>query len=138
MRQAVTVVEREGKLFEQVVRTEACQSCRACQFGEKKEVLVPLQDGDFRAGDQIELEIPEGSTGLASLLSYGIPLVMLLIGLFVGGWIANLLQWKQDLVQAGCALLFAAAGVLLLRRLEPKFRRSGRFSPRTCGERRES
>ena len=36
------VVQENGKLMAEVVRTEACQTCRACAFGKKERVLVPV------------------------------------------------------------------------------------------------
>ena len=134
MRREAVVVEKDGKLYGQVTRSEACQSCRACQFGAREDLFVPL-DGPFREGDQIELEMDGGGFAAASLLSYALPLALLVAGLFVGGALAGVIGAQADFIQAACALLFAAGGVLLIRRLEPWIQKNKRFAPRACAGR---
>ncbi len=106
----------------QVTRSEMCAHCKACDFGKTETHLVDLPEGDFAAGDIVELTIPEGSVGLSSLIAYGIPLAMLLAGLGV----AALLQ-LSDLLQALFALLFAGGGFFITRVLDRRLSRKSTF-----------
>ena len=40
MKREATVVEVNGRLMAEVVRTEACLQCHACQFGQTGRVLA--------------------------------------------------------------------------------------------------
>jgi positive regulator of sigma E activity len=106
----------------QVTRSEMCAHCKACDFGKKETHLIALPEGDFAAGDIVELTIPEGSVGLGSLLAYGIPLIMLLAGLGV----AALLR-LSELLQALFALLFACGGFFITRALDKRLSRKSAF-----------
>ena len=40
MKREAKVVRENGRLMAEVLREEACQSCRACRFGQVERVLV--------------------------------------------------------------------------------------------------
>lgn len=119
MRQTARVVLENGKLMAEVMRPEACEACRACRYGQQERRLLPLPAGEYHEGQQVELELPDGRVGTASLLAYGIPLVMLLLGLWLGSLLGG------ELYQALGALVMLALGCLILWRLEPRIRKSG-------------
>ncbi|MDL2206593.1 SoxR reducing system RseC family protein, partial [Eubacteriales bacterium OttesenSCG-928-N13] len=75
MKQLATVVRENGRLMAEVIRPEACEACHACKYGRTERRLMALPSGDFREGDQVELNLPDGKVGIASLLAYGIPLI---------------------------------------------------------------
>ena len=117
---AVVVIAENGKRMAQVTRSEMCESCKACRFGQEQTHCIDLPEGDFEAGDIVELTIPEGKVGIGSLVAYGIPLAGLLIGLGV----AVLLR-LPDIAQAVLALVFAAGGILVTHRLDKKMAKDG-------------
>lgn len=130
MKHRAVVVEREGRPMARVVRTEACQSCRACDFGESQELLVEVDRNLYSAGDEVVLEMQGRDFTFASVIAYGIPLVFMLAGMFLGGPIADALATSRDITQAVAALISTALGLLLIKLLEPKIKGSGNFSPR--------
>lgn len=87
-------------------------------------MLVPLPEGDFQPGDMVELELPEASFSKASLLAYAFPLAM-----FLAGLLGASLFTRSEAIMALAA--FAALGVslLLLRLMEPRLRRNGKYMP---------
>lgn len=127
MKQQATIVFENGRTMAEVMRPEACQACHACKFGQQQRVLTELPDGDYKEGELIELNLPDGNVGKASMLAYGIPLVMMLAGLWIGSLIG-----ETDLAMVLGALLMTALGVLILKLLEPSLRRSGVFRPQAC------
>ena len=131
MKREATVVERDGRLMAEVVRTEACQQCRACQFGQTASVLVELPEGDYRPGDTVELTLEDSRFARASLLAYGVPVALLFAGLLLAVFLGLSEVW-----QAVCALSGLALGLLLIKMLEPRPRRL-RPSARPCEKKEE-
>lgn len=131
MKRKATVVERDGRLMAEVVRTEACQQCRACQFGQTASVLVELPKGEYRPGDTVELTLEDSRFARASLLAYGLPVALLFAGLIVAA-LANL----SEVWQAICALAGLVAGLATIKLLEPRLRRL-RPEARPCEKKEE-
>lgn len=127
MKQNATVVIVDGKPMAEILRPEACEACHACKYGRQERMRMPLPEGDYREGDQVELSLPEGRVGSASLIAYGFPLIMMLIGLFVGNWLLEA-EWAAAL----CALGMLLAALLAIKLLEPRLRKSGLFEPAAC------
>lgn len=128
MKKQATVVEKNGRMMAEVIRTEACQQCRACQFGQKESVLVELPNGKYQPGDSVELTLAESRFALASILAYGLPVLLLFAGLVT----ASALGFKE-VWQAACAFLGLGVGLGIIKLLEPKLRK---FQPQAhpCDE----
>ena len=119
------VVKVDGKWMGEIIRSEACAKCGACQHGQQEKRYYPLPEGDWREGDQVSITLPDQAAFAASALAYGIPLAGLLIGLIVVSALGLADAW-----QALGALIGLGAGYLALKTLEPRIRRSGRFAPK--------
>ena len=124
MTQEATLVLIDGRLMAQTVRSEACAQCRACAHGQVERRLVELPEGFQGApGDTVELTLPEGSVGKASLVCYGVPFACLCLGLALGAWLSRLTAWPQDLCCAAGALGLCAASLPAVRRLGRSMKR---------------
>ena len=126
------VVRENGKLMAEVVRTEACQTCRACAFGKNERVLVPVDAERYAPGDRVEIELKGGSVAKASLAAYGVPVVLLVAGLLLGGAL-SLPEWTQ----AVSGILGCALGFFAVRLYDRRIARTGKYAPviRPAGER---
>ena len=125
-----TVVRINGKLMACAQRSEACAQCRACAHGQTEQVLLPLpEDAAVREGDQVQISLPDGSVGRASLLCYGIPLVMLLAGLGAGAGLSTYLGLAQDLYCAAGGLLLTLCGFLIVRLIDRHLQKKGCMQP---------
>lgn len=125
------VVQENGKLMAEVVRTEACQTCRACAFGKKERVLVPVDAARYAPGDRVEIELKGGSVAKASLAAYGVPVVLMVFGLLMGG-VLSLPEWGQAASGIlGCGLGFVGVGLY-----DRKIAKTGKYAPviRPAGE----
>ena len=120
------VVRINGQLVGEVVRSEACARCGACKHGMEEKRYYPLPEGDWHEGDQVTLSLPDGAAFAAGALAYGIPLAGVLAGLAVGA-----LLGLADLWQGVAALVGLALGGIVLKLLDPKLKRSGRFCPKS-------
>ncbi|MEG0935284.1 MAG: SoxR reducing system RseC family protein [Clostridia bacterium] len=123
-----TVALVDGRLMAEVIRSEACHKCGQCQMGRQEKQHYPLPEGDYHVGDQVEMHLPDETAFPAALIAYGIPLFALLLGLGIAAALK-----LPDVWQAVVALASAVAGYFVLKALEPKIKRSGRFTPR-CGK----
>ncbi len=131
MKREATVIEVNGRLVAEVVRTEACQQCRACQFGQTESILLELPKGNFHPGDQVELTLEEGRFARASLLAYALPVLLLFVGLLAAAFLNFPEIW-----QAACALAGLGLGLLIIKILEPRLRRL-RPEARPCEKKEE-
>ena len=63
-------------------RPTDCGHCHAC-MGTKKQTTVRVK-GKGNVGDAASVEIPSSTVLQASMLAYGVPLVTLMAGMFLG------------------------------------------------------
>lgn len=91
------VAEQGDQVWVQTIRQSACQSCQARQ-GCGQKLLAEVSGGranqvavdnhlGARVGDRVTLGIPEAALLQASLLVYGLPLVLFVAGTLCGDWL---------------------------------------------------
>lgn len=114
-----TVIYAEGDTvtvaFE---RSEMCASCGACRSDGNRKMLLTLDNtAGAEVGDRISITASNGKVAKASLLAYLFPLILLLVGIFIGSRIS-------DLFAIVFGLGFCAAAYGILRLLEKKWKRA--------------
>ncbi len=83
MRRPGEVTEvRNGMLQVTFCRPDACASCGACEGGKKQTVIWVR--GEAKIGDIAVVDMPDKTVIRASLMAYGLPLILLLAGLIAG------------------------------------------------------
>lgn len=125
MRQEAKIVLHDGRLMAEVVRTEACQQCRACNFGQQERVYIDTGALECREGDSVYIDIDDGSVSRASVFAYGVPVAALLAGLAVGAVITD-----TDYLQAACAFAGLVLGLCAVKLIEKRAKRTGKYSPK--------
>ncbi len=112
-------------------RTSMCEKCGACERGQKNMIMEVTKLDGAQPGDRVAVELPEGTLLKAALIAYGIPLVLLIAGLYIGGLLPEKtgLQISKDLCSVICGLLLAGISYLILHLTEKKRSASGRFAP---------
>lgn len=125
MRQTGKVIELKGKkAVVRFLRSDACGHCNACFRLGSNEADIDIDNVlGAKIGDVVGIEMHAKSVLKASLLLYGVPLVGLLVGAYLG-------SLRGDLYAALGGVLFAAGAFFILRALEPKFSRMTEFKPR--------
>ena len=108
----------------------ACSSCGAAALCHPSAGMRPrieiTNEIDAKVGDIVELETAASSRLIAALLLFGLPLVLILLGAFIGGSMENA---GQDSIVAG-SIAGLALGLLLVNRINRWFQRRLRFKPR--------
>lgn len=141
------VVAIDGdKAWVQTIRASACQSCSArsgcgqralasVSGGRANQVLV-VNSSDARVGDEVVLGIDEQSLLRASLMVYGVPLLLMVVFCIAG------YQWfgGEDLSAVIGALAGITVGFWLVRgwqsgfsdQYQPRMLRVSRIASVTC------
>ena len=127
MKQTATITFVEGVPMAKIERSEACASCGACKHGQQESLLMSVPDGDYREGDEIELTLPEGRLAFASIFAYGLPLIMLLIGTYIG-----YAAFKSDLGAAACAGAMLLVSIVGIRLMNGRLQKSAYLKPNCC------
>jgi positive regulator of sigma E activity len=75
--------------FVKIIRNSMCgDDCGNCNLCAKKEIEIKaLNTIGAKEGDKVELKMPEESGFLASLFTYGIPMLLLIAGIIGGAFV---------------------------------------------------
>lgn len=131
------VIDKKGdSVTVSLTRTEACAGCRACTVGmQQKEMLMTAKNEcGAGVGDFVSIELKEGIFLKAIAIMYALPLVLLLIGFFVGVAIGNILGLNStaEIVGFVVGLLFLFISYLIIKKNEKYFKSKG-FTPIAVG-----
>ncbi|MDO8963767.1 MAG: SoxR reducing system RseC family protein [Coriobacteriia bacterium] len=96
-----------------------CESCaNDCCRVDREGLVIEGADNvpGARAGDTVEVELPEGTRTRAGILTFVLPVVALVIGYILGNLVGRAVGWPADPMGAAGAIAGVSAGLLLLRR----------------------
>lgn len=120
----VVEILEDGKAVVRFERTKACKNCKMCANAGENHALTEVENTlKAKVGDMVEISLHSKSLIQATLIAYGIPLVLLLVGVIVGS------MWS-DAVGAIAGIALALVSFAILRLLEPRFSRVKTFKPR--------
>ncbi len=123
-RTGVVIKVEAGMATVRFERAKACARCRGCiSAGENHAMAVMENTLDAEVGDRVAISLHARSLIKASLIMYGIPLLALLAGVWLGSGAGNI--WA-----AAGGVLFAACAYIIIHMLEPRFERMSEFKPR--------
>jgi len=106
------------------VRTDACGHCNACfHLGSNEADIEIVNLLAAKPGDVVSIQMHSTSIMKATVISYGIPLLLFLGGILFGS------QYNEKIAVL-FGLLACGVSFLLLRALEPKISRMNSFKPR--------
>ena len=82
IRQGKVVQSDQGRITVCFEPLEACGHCGMCSGGRQDQLVV--LKGKAKAGDLVDVEMPDAKILKASAISYLIPLLGLILGLWIG------------------------------------------------------
>ena len=114
----IVIESAGGRAQVRIERTESCEGCHGCLYKADGHFMVAdvVDRIGTEPGDRVRIETEAPSPMKASLLVFGVPLLMLFAGYAAGAALAPALgapQASQGIGIAGAALLFAASFVVL-------------------------
>lgn len=122
MLEKARVVEiKEGKVKAEIRRATACgESCGSCKGGcAPSNTYVDVANSmNAKLGDYIEIEMSTKTFLTAVVLTYGIPLVMLFIGIFLGSvWL------RSDIASVVLGFSLMALSYLVVSRKDQRLKK---------------
>lgn len=132
MLESGTVTQVIGKNAKVLIeRREACGSCNACGMmsGNQKNVVIEVKNTlNAQPGDVVEVNFSGRTSLQATAIAYIIPLVMLLIGVFLGYIISEkILHTAAEPTAAITGLIFAVLSFGIVKLFDPMIRKKVRF-----------
>lgn len=92
-------------------KSSQCVRCGACRTGDSSKMINEAENPiGAKIGDQVEVEISPAVTTLFPLIVFGIPIILLFIGMVLG----NLISEKAGIVLGLVFLASAFAAVRLI------------------------
>ncbi|KAI4453541.1 serine hydroxymethyltransferase [Holotrichia oblita] len=71
--------------YVEISKKPQCEGCKACVFNDNNKTVIPsLMEKECKTGDNVVVRLAEKQYVLAPLFFFGVPLILFLIGLFVG------------------------------------------------------
>ena len=129
----IVIESAGGRAQVRIERSESCEGCHGCLYSDAGHFMVAdvIDRVGTSPGDVVRIETEGASPVRASLLLFGVPLILLFAGYAAGAALASLVgapQASQGIGIAGAAVFFAASfGVLAL----VSRRRSAGAAPRS-------
>ena len=129
MRENGKVISTNGDRAEvEVAARGECEHCTAagiCNWtGTSLRKVLAVKKIGVGAGDMVELETVEGSGAKTNLLVFGIPVVLMFVGVMIGGLVLRKDMWSGILAGVGLALGFG-----IVKIVDISVNRSGRSLP---------
>jgi sigma-E factor negative regulatory protein RseC len=123
---------RNDRAEVEVAARGECEHCTAagiCNWtGTSLRKVLAVNKVGAAAGDVVELETIEGTGAKSNLLVFGIPVLLMLAGVLVGGLIMHKDTWSGILAGVGLALGFG-----IVKAIDVSVNRSGRSLPVIVG-----
>ena len=102
-------------------RSSMCSRCGACGMGSgQNDITVDVPNAlNARIGDEVEVQFATRSALASSAAGYMFPLLLLLIGVFVGYSLPPIGALSADVTAAICGILFSVGAFFVLKLLNP-------------------
>lgn len=122
------VSTRNDRAEVEVAAKGECEHCTAhgiCNWtGTSLRKVLAVNRAGAAAGDAVEIETVAGTGAKSNLLVFGIPVLLMLAGVLVGGLILRRDMWSAVLAGVGLVLGFGIVKVI-----DTRMNRSGRSLP---------
>jgi sigma-E factor negative regulatory protein RseC len=125
-----------------VVKSSACNHCNSkdsCNVSERNMIIEVKNSLNAKEGDLVEVSIPEGTFIMLSLMIYIFPVAALMIGAFLGNYLAMLWHTDPSLTAVIAGGLFLIGSFVVLKMIDRKKNTRDKYYPRmtrivSCGE----
>lgn len=117
----------DKKLVIKLERTEACARCKACTAGfDKKEMIIKAENlCNGNIGDKVEIALDSVDFYKATIIMYGIPFLMFMLGIF-GGYYGALKYGigYSELIGIGVGIVLVVITYLVIHSQEHRFKKA--------------
>jgi sigma-E factor negative regulatory protein RseC len=113
-----------------VINSESCEECSAkifCHTENNVRNVTAKDPYGVKAGDKVQISIKGRSVVTASFLLYGLPLVLLIAGIFIG---MNYFKDNSELLSSLAGIAFVGIYFLAIHFISNSNRRKNKFLPK--------
>lgn len=132
MKEIGIVSDIQGKKAQVIIqRSAACGDCGACQVGKNK-LTMEANAVNFvgaQKGDQVEVEMSFVNVLKASLIIYGIPLIVFILGVVAGNYLPVQNQSDNPLISFIIGLSLMALSFIVIKIFDRKGVFSVKYEP---------
>ena len=128
----IVIAQRGDSLDVSLVKSEACAKCRACIAGMSKQEMRLFARNlcGAKIGDRVRIELDDGAFLVSSLVMYGFPLIMLLLGFFAGLFLSRAFVYiNPEILSLLCGMFSLGLSFLLIRKNEKRFHKT-KYQPK--------
>jgi len=122
------ISSRDDRAEVEVATRDECEHCPAhgmCNWtGTSARRVLAVNKVGAAAGDTVELEVAEGTGAKSNLLVFGIPVLLMVAGVLIGGLVLRRDAWSGILAGVGLALGFG-----IVKLFDVAVNRSGKSLP---------
>jgi sigma-E factor negative regulatory protein RseC len=123
----------DQKATVRVRRSSDCAHCSSrisCDISNSDMLVDVSNDLQAKVGDLVEISIPEGTVLKLSVFVYLFPVIALIIGAFLGEFIANFLQSRSSWPAILSGMIFLGLAFCVLKIFERKKMSGGAYNPK--------
>lgn len=116
-------------------RQDMCGECHACEMlaGKKECILTCQCEVPCEVGDEVDISLSKDYFLKATYMMYGIPLLGLIIGLFLGYSLGELIGEKSELLGLLGSLIGIGVSLLCIKIKEAK-QHFNKYLPKIIGK----
>ncbi len=123
----------DQKATVRVRRSSDCAHCSSrisCDISNSDMLVEVSNDLQAKVGDLVEISIPEGTVLKLSVFVYLFPVIALMIGAFLGEFIADFLQSRSSWPAIFLGMIFFGLAFCVLKIFERKKMSGGAYNPK--------
>lgn len=130
------IIRQEKELFRvETVAGNLCEGCTSCSKGRGGLEVLAKADRDYRPGELVDIDMPSADLNAAAFWVYGLPLIIILAGIYLGTLLAPVIglgNWSEVVgVTLGIAL--GAVYYLVMKTRQGDMNKTGRFTATIVG-----
>ena len=112
-------------------RTVACEGCKRCMAGFSSSQMIMEARNDIGAvkGSMVFIELPERGFLTAAVITYLIPLMLMMAGFFGGGYLSRFADVNSELFSFALGTALLLVSFLVIRLNERRIKSLPIFMP---------
>lgn len=122
--------QNEKEISIEFQRSSMCDKCGQCGLHQAKNIVIQLKnDNNITIGDYVLVEMPLKNVGLASIIVYVVPLLLLLLSIIMGKPLGTMINKNGDITGAVLALMVLTIYFFGVKRFEPMIKKKQQYKP---------
>lgn len=130
------IIQKEKDLFRvETVAGNLCDGCTSCSKGRGGFQVLAKADRDYYPGDMVDIDMPSADLNAAAFWVYGLPLILIIAGIYLGTVLAGVIGLKSmaEFIGVITGILVGAAYYLVIKNRQGDMNKDGRFTASIIG-----